>query len=62
MFGAILGSRAGSLFVCVGAGALLGARAPRGGRRHLDRVGADAASSRPLGQTLELIGGLVDRL
>ena len=51
-----------ALLLGVGARALLGAALARGGRGDLDGVAGDLAAARLLGELLELVGGLVDRL
>ena len=62
VLGALLGCRVRALLGLVGPPAGLGARLARRRRRDLDRVAADASAARRLGQLLELIGRLVDRL
>ena len=62
VLGAILGRRAGALLGLVRAPARLLALAAGGRGADLDRVARDAAAARALGQALELVGGLVDRL
>ena len=59
---AVGGVLAGALLGLVGALALLGARLARRGGGDLDGVAADLAAARVLGQALELVGRLVDRL
>ena len=53
---------AGALLGLVGAAALLGARLARGRGADLDRVARHAPAARALGQAIELVGRLVDRL
>jgi len=58
----VLGLLALPLLGGVGAGALLGAALARGSGADLDGVAADAAAARLLGEPLELVRRLVDRL
>ena len=62
VLGAVLGGGPRALLLLVGAAARLLAGLPRGGRGHLDRVAGNPPASDRLGQLLELVGGLVDRL
>ena len=62
MAGAVLVGGPAALLLGVGAGALLGAPLSRGRGADLDRVAADLAAARILGEPLELVGGLVDGL
>ena len=59
---AVGGMRAGALLGLVGAAAVLGARLARRRGADLDRVARHLAAARSLGQALELVGRLVDRL
>ena len=62
VLGAVLGRGARALLGLVGAPARLLARLAGGRGGDLDGVAADPAAARGLGQLLELVGGLVDRL
>ena len=59
---AVGGVLARPLLGFVGAAAVLGARLARGGGADLHRVVGDRSAARALGEALELIGCLVDRL
>ena len=59
---AVGGMRALALLGLVGAAALLGARLACRRGAHLDGVARDLPAARSLGQALELVGRLVDRL
>ena len=60
--GAVAGCGAGALLGLVGAPSLLLARGACGRRADLDGVARDPPAARGLGDPLELVGGLVDRL
>src|SRR5947209_14234826 len=62
VLGAVSGGLARPLLGLVGPPPGLLARLARGGCRGSDGAGADAAATGGLGQLLELVGGLVDRL
>ena len=58
----MLGARPGSLLGLVGPAAVFLARLTRRRGRRPNRSGADASAARGLGELLELVGRLVDRL
>ncbi len=62
VLGPLLRGGLGPLLLLVGAPPLIGTGLAGGGGGHLDRASRDAAAAHVLGELLELVGRLVDRL